>query len=67
MRLEVQEASVPGVVDPKGFYQPLRDTFENLPSVMGVSVWEALIVVSQRWIPFPTALLSSIEKTSNRR
>ena len=23
---------------------------------MGVSLWEALLVVSQKWSPFPTAL-----------
>ena len=28
----------------------------NLPLYMGVSLWEALFVVSQRWVPFPTAL-----------
>ena len=26
---------------------------------MGGSLWEALFVVSQKWIPFPTALLNT--------
>ena len=30
------------------------------PFIWGVSLWEALFVVSQKWIPFPTALLSLI-------
>ena len=33
-----------------------KDTPKNLPLGMGVSLWEALSVVSQKWIPFPTAL-----------
>ena len=40
----------------RGFLQPLCDTFGNLPLYEENSLWEALSVVSQKWIPFPTAL-----------
>ena len=42
----------------RGVSNHFCDIFGNLPLCMGVSVWEALSVVSQKW-SFPTALLET--------
>ena len=50
------------VVDHSGFFQPLpvRYLRESPLCFGGVErLWEALFVVSQKWVPFPTALLNS--------
>ena len=40
----------------KGFI-PTSVIQANLPLYMGISLWEALFVVSQKWSPFPTTLV----------
>ena len=41
-----------------------RDTRESPPLYAGVSLWESLFVVSQKWIPFPTALIFGLENAA---
>ena len=43
-----------------GDYPDFPDTRESPPYKRGVSLWEALSVVSQKWIPFPSALFKRI-------
>ena len=55
--------SIPGsrtggvrAVGSRGFSNHFCDTFGNPPVCEKHSLWEALSVLSQKWIPFPTAL-----------
>ena len=51
-----------GAVGSLGVYPQICDTRESPLDRGGlvVSLWEALFVASQKWIPFPTALVSNL-------
>ena len=50
--------AVSALWDHSGFISHFCDTSLNPLFIWGLSLWEALFVVSQKWIPFPTALRS---------
>ena len=54
----IEAASIPRVVVDHSHFSPTPSVrlLGILPFIRGISLWEAHFVVSQKWVPFPTAL-----------